>query len=293
MTLSGILIVISFMALLLGIYAIYNGRKGASVNWSFVLLAFCSFIWSLVAALYMAKISDELCTFAVSFIECCVAAIFPLLTSYFIVVLGLKSRLSKSVFVIQIILTITLILVNIFHGFVKVTIVNGKTELEFIKNITYYLFISYNVLCPLANIIMFAHSIKYTEYKRDRHQAISWIFYLLAGIGFLLIRYIPELNIMYGGGCFVQFAGLVMLYNFSLKYNASAINTINVAEYVYSSVNTPFLVLSQKGAILLSNNSASKFFGKSSKDLLGTDIKTLFHFDKTYRDFSKTGKKIL
>ncbi|ULQ60564.1 hypothetical protein K7I13_04545 [Brucepastera parasyntrophica] len=151
--------------------------------------------------------------------------------------------------------------------------------------IPFFLSAGYDIACPLANIIMLIYSYRKLGYRRDRHQALTMIIYLFAAIAVLLSRF--WINQIYGWGCCIQFIGLLMMYNFALKYNASAINTINMAEYVYSSVNTPFLVLSQDGRILLANNSAAGFFRKNLRDLAGRDIRTFFLFNEEFKDFSK------
>jgi signal transduction histidine kinase/AmiR/NasT family two-component response regulator/HPt (histidine-containing phosphotransfer) domain-containing protein len=88
---------------------------------------------------------------------------------------------------------------------------------------------------------------------------------------------------------------LFKAYQYSQRYYIAVFPLSNLTEYVYSILKTPLLVLNQDGIVFLANNSATGFFGKNTRELIGMNMRSLFDFDDGAPCFSKTslgGNKI-
>ncbi|ULQ60563.1 hypothetical protein K7I13_04540 [Brucepastera parasyntrophica] len=109
MSLANLLIILSFLSLILGAYAIYRERKSAKKNWGFLLLACCASLWNFGGALYFSMYSVRISTVGIYLIEVCILFVFPIITYYFIKILDLNSLLAKCILVVQILLALVLV----------------------------------------------------------------------------------------------------------------------------------------------------------------------------------------
>ncbi|MDL2229306.1 response regulator [Treponema sp. OttesenSCG-928-L16] len=281
-----LLIVLSVSAIVLGIYVLDIGRRSSWPNWNYLALALTSAVWCFGAALYYLKFSQRVSSLGIYIVETSIAVIFPILTVYLSKVLGVSARSFLPTLFLQMGAAVLLILTFLLQPFFTVHLNGPDISLEMQYGYSFFICAAYSLLSPLINIAMIFQSYRNSEYKRDRHLAMSIITALVFAVFFLQMRFF--VHIIYGYGCCLEFICLVILFNFSRKYNASVINYRQAAEYVYSSVSTPLLVLNPKGSIILANNSAAQFLGRNTRKLLGMDIQDFLIFERTLEKFSKT-----
>ncbi|MDR0858758.1 MAG: hypothetical protein LBN97_07000, partial [Oscillospiraceae bacterium] len=240
---SAILIVFALLALVLGAYAFYNGKKASNVNWSFLRLAVIVVVWDVGIAMYSAKISQTLSGIGMIIAEVCIAITLPLLTDYFMYVLKRKSRNHKRVMFAQFIAGAVIIVTVFTKPYLGVTLENGVLDLFARPGWTLALAVLFSAALPLYHIYMLVNGLRRAAYKRDRSQAFAWIITMAGCIVLLLTRFFIDLEYESGIGCYSLSLMLLMLYNFAHRYDTGAINALNMAEYFYSTINTPFLVV--------------------------------------------------
>ena len=114
---------------------------------------------------------------------------------------------------------------------------------------------------------------KRAELKRDKYviSKFKWFGPILFA-GYALDTLIPMIfgTAAVPGSALGAFGSAMLLYFISSKYKSYGISVTGVAEYVFSEVNIPVLVLDYDEKITLYNDVATEFFGAS--DLKGHDI---------------------
>jgi signal transduction histidine kinase/CheY-like chemotaxis protein len=280
------LYILSFSALCLSSYTFYTGRKAAKVKWEYLFITLDSAIWSLGIAWVMEERSPFFTLMGVTVTEMAIILLFPLITLY-ITAIDKQHRSNFYKFLIPQALVAGLVIILILLDNYRGTILlNGKIELVLHKNPGFYVSLVFNILSLVVNIFMILRVYKGTGYKRDRFQASFWVISFSAGIILLILRfYVPA---TYKYGCFVQFLLITLAYFLSQRYNIAALTLFNVVHYVYSLVKTPFLALNDEGRVILANNSAFPFFGKTMRELIGAPVEELFECENPEGVFSKT-----
>ncbi|MDR1080413.1 MAG: response regulator [Deltaproteobacteria bacterium] len=256
---------------------------------SFTYLAFTAGFWDLGIILYSSGYLNENGWIGIYLTETAICFVFFFIVMYFSNVMNFNSKMSLAIQTTMMLLALAAAAL-LFNGmFIEVSYsADGTPRCSIVKGVYFYLYMSYNVVAPLLIVAQLANAYRYAIFRRDRRQAITFSVYMICAIFFLLLRfYVPA---SYVPGCLVQFIGLYMLYNFSRRYSTNAINTINVAEYVYSSIKTPFLFLSHGGKVLLVNNGALGFFGKTEREISSMNVRDLFRFNGGFQDFSVARK---
>jgi signal transduction histidine kinase len=133
-----------------------------------------------------------------------------------------------------------------------------------------------------------------SEYKRDFGPGLFWVAWIIISAVLLTLRrlYFPD---TYTFGCFALVFFLLALRYYGNKYHVLISSVVNFAEYIYSTVKTPILVLAQDGAILLASNSSLSFFRETRNDLLGMNMRDILDFGTHCPVFFKTaaeGKRV-
>jgi signal transduction histidine kinase/CheY-like chemotaxis protein/HPt (histidine-containing phosphotransfer) domain-containing protein len=250
----------------------------------FTYLAFTAGFWDLGIILYSSGFLGGDGWIGIYLTETAISVVFFFISLYFTNVMRFDSRLSTAIQAALLALGAGAVGLLFSARFIEVGLVGGAPACSVAKGAPLYLYMAYNAAAPLLIVAQLAAAYRNANYRRDRRQAMNFSVYMVCAIFFLLLRfYVPA---SYVPGCLVQFLGLYMLYNFSRRYSTNAINAINVAEYVYSSIKTPFLFLSQGGDVLLANNGALAFFGKTEREISSMNVRDLFRFGEGFRDFS-------
>ena len=142
-------------------------------------------------------------------------------------------------------------------------------------------FISSIILSLCCLIYLIYKWVRTATLKRDRTQAItitiSSIIILLSLVGILALSNIfPEIEII----TFIGMLIFVIICNhYANQYNSFSFNISNLAEYVYSAVKLPVLILDISGDIMLCNASSESFFKKSADELNKLKLFDLFDFE--------------
>jgi signal transduction histidine kinase/FixJ family two-component response regulator len=261
------------------------GTGSARKGWNFFPLAFTAGVWDFGVMLYFSGFLNETGSFGIYLAEAAISMVFFCMAWYFINVMNMRSRFSAGITACLFALGIAACALLLSARFLDVRATeSGAMSYTLAWGAPLRLYIAFNAAGPVMVIFILINAYRAAIFKRDKTQALSFSLYLCVWIFFLLLRFFDPFS--YGPGCLVAFFGLYMLYNFSKRYNADAINAVNVAEYVCSSVKTPFLFLSQHGNVLLANNSALDFFGKSKKEIISAHVRSLFQFNGKFQPFS-------
>jgi PAS domain S-box-containing protein len=280
-----ILYFLSFFSLGLGIYIIYTGRKSGRVSWILPLVAVDVAIWIAGVAMATGSRSPLITGIGLTITEVTINAAFPLITWYQASVVN-TSRFTWRILWPQIFAAFLIIFFVVFRGYRMVEYINGEMRLVLIKNPAFYLALLFSIISPLLNSLISALVVIPLGYTRDFRQGTYWIVGFFIGIVWLVIRfYFPA---TYKYGCFVVFAFLIYGYFYNEHYRPAITSTANLANYIYYMAKTPLLLLAQNEKILLANNSALSFFGKTRAELIGTDMADIFDFEKSALLFSKT-----
>jgi response regulator RpfG family c-di-GMP phosphodiesterase len=120
--------------------------------------------------------------------------------------------------------------------------------------------------------------IKLASLKRDRMQAVTMtISSLVIFSSFFFFLSFPDLNAE-----IITFSGtmifIIICNHYANQYNSFSFNITNLAEYVYTAVKLPVLILDVSGDIMLCNASSESFFRKSADELSKLRLFDLFNF---------------
>jgi hypothetical protein len=254
-------LIVSFIALFLGIYAAYSSKKmEAKIHWVFVFLCVNSALWSFSIYLYNLRLSVFYSSLGMHISEFCITLMFALITGYMGPVVRLNRRFTKILLSFQSLAVLFFVLVIAGDGYMAVSGAGDKPALIFIKGPAYYIALVYTILSPFFFIMLLFTGSRKTKFKREKKQALFWIGVFSASIVFLSLRLINPFMYDSGLGCFTQFFMLILLYFQARKYNLRIIDTKNVVKYAYTFANTPALILNCEGEIVLANPSAAASF---------------------------------
>lgn len=265
----------SIIPLMIGTNIISKNDKIGSKNLCFFMFCISGSVWNF-GNLLIELASDETYTnigYSISFAGGIVSACL-LIKFISILIAGNKQKKSKIV-VIAILLSIIIFPLTIFMNNAlnsSVPIYSEENEIVKIVIEIYVIFIISTCL-----IITFRW-IKVSKYKRDKFQGMV----IIGGILFSSIIvnssfFNIAMEVPDSLGVFIL---IVIIYYFSRKYNSLSITVGNLAEYIYSSANTPILVLNDNKKVELANSSAMHFFNINSKELIGREIEGIFTCEK-------------
>jgi len=270
---------------ILGVFQILKkGRRSAS-NWYFfaicTIIAMSSFN---SAKLYFTVILEGTTIDDTSYLFTVPNVVFsftkvlivPLIFAFFHKLSKIKSKTLE-------IMQRTLFAVN-FSAFSIVLVVLllpvDKAGIFFHPNFNLF-FVSLIILSFCCFIYLIYKWIRTASLKRDRMQAISITIASMIILASLIG--IIALSNLFDGIEVITFIGtLIFIFicnHYANQYNSFSFNLSNLAEYVYSAVNLPVLILDVSGDIMLCNASSESFFQKSYIQLGKLKIFDLFNFE--------------
>jgi PAS domain S-box-containing protein len=287
MSWQAVLYFLSFLSLGLGIYILYRGRKSNRMNWILPILGVDVAVWIISVAIATESRSLFVVSAALTVTEIAINAALPLIT-YFQAFLN-NSQPARKLLWPQSFGAALVIFFIIFQGYRGVEYINGEISLILIKNPAFYFALLYSIVSPLFSIFIVVRIITPRNYTRDFRQGIYWIAGFCISIVWLVIRfYFP---VTYKYGCFVVFFLLFYSYLYGEHYHPAITSTTNLVNYIYTLAKTPLLILTQQGTILLANNSALPFFGKTRNELIGMHITGIMDFGDKALVFAKTASE--
>jgi signal transduction histidine kinase/CheY-like chemotaxis protein len=261
------------------------GRKAVKIYQRFLFLSADVALWITGVAIASGNHSPRVIAAGLTITEIAINAVFPLITFYIIGFIK-KKRYIQIILWPQIAVAILTILFILFRGYREVEYINGAINLVLIKNPAFYLALLFCIFSPLLTIFVINREFIRSEYTRDIRQGMLWTVIFSIGIVLFVIRlYYP---VTYKYGCLVVFFALLSIYFNNQYYHPAITSTDNLANYIYSIAKTPLLVLARDGTILLANNSALSFFGKTRRAIIGMNTTEIFNFGNKTLSFAKT-----
>ena len=102
---------------------------------------------------------------------------------------------------------------------------------------------------------------------------------------------------MFGMGAFpgssiAQGLGVIIAYGALRFARKNRVNITNMSEFIYSTVETPVLIYTEKGILEMANNSAREFLGLSEEDYGDNPLHQFFELDEDILQQSSTVQKI-
>ena len=276
-----ILFATSIISLMIGLSVLSAKDKMGSKNWYFFMICISSSVWNF-GYLLMEMAHDEAdinlgrsLTLGGSLAASCL-----LIKFIYILIEGNSEKKSK----ITVIAVFLALIIFPLTGASDNTVIT-KTS----YGVSYYLkenpitIISsiYGIATILLSLAITLKWIKVSKFKRDKFQgkviASGIVFSLIGLLGGFFKLLNGEIKIPSSVYIFIL---IVIIYYFSKRYNSLSITVGNLAEYIYSSANTPILVLNDNKKVELVNSSAVKFFNITSEKLIGRDIEDIFSYKK-------------
>jgi signal transduction histidine kinase/CheY-like chemotaxis protein len=287
-TWSGILYFLSFLSVGLAIYTTRIVKKAAGNSYSFLYVALGSALFILSSAWIEEKRSVLMVAIGANTTHAVMAGLFPLMTYFQISIFKQKVRFAQYLLKVQFFISaITVIMISV-QRYCQVELIDGNISLILNKTFAFYLLLVYGISSLLGNILLIKIGFMGSGYKRDFMLGIFWIACFGISIaGFVIWFYFPGFSKY---ECFVVFFLLLQGFNYNRHYYAAISSFSNLPDYLYSTIKTPFLILTEDGTVLLANNSAVSFFQKPQKELIGTDMMDLFDFEGQVLFFSKNVK---
>jgi signal transduction histidine kinase/CheY-like chemotaxis protein len=286
---SGALFFLAFLYLLVTVYLVYSGRKFTKIYRECLCVIVTAVIWTVGVALVMGGRSLRSVNIGLNMAEIAITAMLPITTCYLIGITGGKVRFARYVRDIQIAAAVLIALFVLFNGGYRWA---GLSEAGVApaarENPVFYSSLVFSIASMLADIVIIYRSFRKSEYKRDKYQAPLWGIICFISIIWLVVRFYYPATYKYG--CFYLMILLYMGYLNARRYHPQVLTASTIADYLYTMARTPLLVLDQEGTVILANNSALAFFGKTKKELAGTNIWTLFDSGMLVVLFSKTAR---
>jgi HD-GYP domain-containing protein (c-di-GMP phosphodiesterase class II) len=281
-----IYIVISFLALFLGIFQIVGKNQRGTLNWYF--FAICtvvaistfntgiSFYIAFTENVRLGESSYIFSTINIVFSTIKVMAV-PFLFAF---ILNLSKINSKKFRILQFVLLSANSLAVASIYIILVTSVNAVDILSSpFFNIFVLLIVIFSFFCL---ILLLYKWIRTAFLKRDRLQAktisiaslvsLLSLVCLLFSLSSYLIELVPYIGML---------ALLFICNYYANQYNSFSFNISNLAAYVYTAVKLPVLILDDTGNIVLCNNASESFFKNNIDMLKRMKLFDLFYFENT------------
>lgn len=267
----------AFVALFMGIFALFDKNDHYAYGSHFAFFAFVYAIWGYIIVLFYhvqnetaTKILSKILIYAFTF---CFASAF----SYAYKTLWEKTPYAKKFFTCC---NILLVITSMNNIFVQVTpyFEHGTIYYTFKQNIAFYIFTSYRYLIVISALSLAIITFRTAAFKREKRTALSIILIALMG-GLLLtfdcITQVP-LYISVLGMVPILLLFFIVSYSFNLANNKIS----NLSNYLYSSVSTPILLLSPQGEIFLCNHPTSVFLALPENCIIGQKISCFFESEQ-------------
>ena len=280
-------ITISLISGILGLLQVIGKKQRSALSWYFfaicVILTLTCFG---TAILHYSVFTEEISIYdSIGFIIWNVIIVnlrMLIVPFFFAFILSLsKIKLKRFKIIQRILFTINILIYSILVFF----------EIAFsLEKISDFIFKILNPYVLLVLIFSFCCLI-YLQYiwiinatrKRDRSQAmttaIAGIISLFSIVAAFLLYGFAWLEIISFIGAF---AGIIILNHHANQYNNLNFNVSNLANYVYSAVKLPVLILDDSGDIMLCNTASESFFKKSAEQLGKLKVFDLFNFENVF-----------
>jgi len=290
-----IYIVISLLALFLGIFQIIGKNQRSTLNWYFfaicVVVAIStfntgiSFYKAFLENVYLGESSYIYSTANIVLSTIKVVAV-PFLFAF---ILNLSKINSKKFKILQFVL---LSANSLAVASIYIILVISANAANILASPFFNIFILLIVIFSFFCLILLLYKwIRTASLKRDRLQAktisIASLVSLLSLVCLLfsLNSYFIEL-IPYVG----MLALLFICNYYANQYNSFSFNISNLAAYVYSAVKLPVLILDDTGNIVLCNTASESFFKNNIELLKRLKLFDLFYFGNTPLSFQRQKK---
>jgi PAS domain S-box-containing protein len=264
------------MVIFIGVYSLYDNRKSLRSKIPLYCYTLCSLAWTAGVWVCFMQFSVEASKLGLFIAEAVTPTVIPIIVAA-IHRKNTGSNLGKYGLAILGILYLFFMIFHFKGYYVNVDIVNEELQFTHGNSPIYYLYLTYNVLSPFLCIAILLETAMKMNFKREWiiSLAISPVF--LGASCLLYLRFVnPESRLF---GCFVQSAGVVILFLFITQYNIRTISNTQAANIVFTTVQTPYIFAGIQGDIFYSNASALDFFGSSMEEVRGKTLPDLFRFD--------------
>jgi response regulator RpfG family c-di-GMP phosphodiesterase len=281
-----IYIVISLLALFLGIFQIVGKNQRGTLNWYF--FAICTVVaistFNTGISFYKAfsentRLSES--SYIFSTVNIVLTTIKVLAVPFlYAFILNLSKINSKKFKILQFVLlstntlTVASILIILIASANAVNILSSA-----FFNILTLLIVIFSFFCM---ILLLYKWIRTASLKRDRLQAktisiaslvsLLSLVCLLFSLGSYFLEILP-----YAG----MLALLFVCNYYANQYNSFSFNISNLAAYVYTAVKLPVLILDDTGSIVLCNTASESFFKNNIDQLKRLKLFDLFYFGNT------------
>jgi len=287
-----IYIVISLLALFLGIFQIVGKNQRSTLNWYFFAICLVvaistfntsfSFYKALLENVHLGESSYIFSTTNIVLQTIKIMAV-PFLFAF---ILNLSKINSKRFKILQYVLLSanSLAVASIF-----IILITSTNAIDILSSPFFNIFTLLIVIFSFCCLIFLLYKwIRTASLKRDRLQAktisIASLVSLLSLVCLLfsLSSYFIELI------PFIGILALLFICNYyANQYNSFSFNISNLAAYVYTAVKLPVLILDDTGNIVLCNTASESFFKQTAEQLNRLKLFSLFDFtDNSLSDSS-------
>jgi len=287
-----IYIVISLLALFLGIFQIVGKNQRSTLNWYFFAICLVvaistfntsfSFYKALLENVHLGESSYIFSTTNIVLQTIKIMAV-PFLFAF---ILNLSKINSKRFKILQYVLLSanSLAVASIF-----IILITSTNAIDILSSPFFNIFTLLIVIFSFCCLIFLLYKwIRTASLKRDRLQAktisiaslvsLLSLVCLLFSLSSYFIELIPFIGIL---------ALLFICNHYAKQYNSFSFNISNLAAYVYTAVKLPVLILDDTGNIVLCNTASESFFKQTTEQLNRLKLFSLFDFtDNSLSDSS-------
>jgi len=278
-----IYIVISFLALFLGIFQIVGKNQRSTLNWYFFAICLVVAISTFNTGILFFKAFSENVhlsesSYVYSTANIVLTTIKVIAVPFlFAFILNLSKINSKKFKILQYVLLSANSLTVASIYIILVISANAANILSSpFFNIFALLIVIFSFFCL---ILLLYKWIRTASLKRDRLQAktisiaslvsLLSLVCLLFSLNSYFIELIP----------FIGMLALLFICNYyANQYNSFSFNISNLAAYVYTAVKLPVLILDDAGDIMLCNTASESFFKKNAEQLTKLKLFDMFDF---------------
>ncbi len=272
----------AIITFLLGVSTFFQESKQSKSNWYFLIACISSTLWSISDGLLAIGTNEAILVFLRGVLLAANFVIHPTVILFYAYNSGIKSKLISALIWLDIAAAILIYPFSNLAGSAiwhPVSYGMSYTLIPSAGNLAVMVFNFYSVF---VDIVILGLWVKKSVLKRERRQTKlilgMYIMAIPTAVFNLCFPVMGRPAISFGAVC--QFGLVCTIFLFSKKYNSFSISTFNLADYIYSSVNVPMLVLDSDGQIRLANACSADFFGVSSQFLPGKTLPNLFLLDE-------------
>lgn len=307
----------AIISLFIAMNSFIENKKLSESNKYFFMLCLFIGIWILMSAFTIINSRHHKKIFLFFLIQIfSEILVFPILTKFILCITKIKIKNEKKFFFNM--------CIHAFILYLIFTICNFYTQTNYYRdNIIYKLMhfapvILLNIFIlsiVVFDLIMLKKWVINSNFKRNKLQSnILTVCVLLIGTGIFLdcifsiyqcvssilnLKFKIWLDIIYIKYGFIlplspigAFLMIIVINYFSRKFNSLSITTSSLANYIYSSVSTPIIILDNENKISLVNSICYEFFNMEKKDIFNMNISELFYIENNnINDFIFESKK--